>query len=201
LKNKLRTFPSTQVERFENHSIKPPTYIKTNDFTFVFQEIVNTYGIPMHKEINPAVFAIVTFPFLFGVMFGDVGHGFLHFFVGALLCILHPRFKNNLALEGFFMMRYLFLMMGFFAMFCGLIYNEFFAIPMSIFGSSDYEDEVKMIDNTGRFGYVRRFDANTTNYPTHVYPFGFDPVWFRSDQLLSYTNNFKMKLAVVYAIV
>jgi hypothetical protein len=30
---------------------------------------------------------------------------------------------------------------------------------------------------------------------------GFDPVWFRSDQLLSFTNNFKMKLAVIFAII
>jgi len=33
----------------------------------------------MYKEINPAVFAQVSFPFLFGVMFGDMGHGFLLF--------------------------------------------------------------------------------------------------------------------------
>jgi V-type H+-transporting ATPase subunit a len=154
----------------------------------------------MNKEINPAVFAIVTFPFLFGVMFGDVGHGFLLFFVGTLLCILHSRFRNNLSMEGLFSMRYILVMMGFFAMFCGLIYNEFFAIPMSIFGGSDYESEVKVIDNSGRFGYVRKIDAGEA-YPTRVYSFGFDPVWFLSDQLLSFTNNFKMKLAVIFAII
>jgi V-type H+-transporting ATPase subunit a len=85
----LANYGSTDLQRFENHNIKPPTYIKSNDFTEVFQEIVNTYGIPMHKEINPAVFAIVTFPFLFGVMFGDVGHGFLWFFVGTVLCLIN----------------------------------------------------------------------------------------------------------------
>lgn len=34
-----------------------------------------------------------------------------------------------------------------------------------------------------------------------MYPFGFDPVWFKSDQLLTFSNNFKMKLAVIFAIV
>ena len=121
----------------------------------------------MNKEINPAVFAIVTFPFLFGVMFGDVGHGFLLFFIGALLCVIHPKFRNNLSMEGLFSMRYIFVMMGFFAMFCGLIYNEFFAIPMNIFGASNYEDEIKVIDNSGKFGFIRKNSQDpAVAYPT-----------------------------------
>jgi V-type H+-transporting ATPase subunit a len=50
---------------------------------------VSTYGIPNYKEVNPSVFAIVTFPFLFGVMFGDIGHGAVLLLVGALMCIFN----------------------------------------------------------------------------------------------------------------
>ena len=53
----------------------PQTYIRTNEFTSTFQLIVDTYGIPNYREINPGFFTIVTFPFLFGVMFGNIGHG------------------------------------------------------------------------------------------------------------------------------
>lgn len=52
---------------------------------------MNTYGIPMYKEVNPAVFAMVTFPFLFGVMFGDVGHGGLLLIAGILLCMFNDQ--------------------------------------------------------------------------------------------------------------
>ena len=61
----------------KNININPPTYIPTNEFLYAFQEIVNIYGIPRYREINPGFFNVITFPFLFGVMFGDIGHGII----------------------------------------------------------------------------------------------------------------------------
>ena len=131
------------MKRWENHTIKKPTYIKLNDFTGAFQEIVNTYGIPMFQEINPAVFAIVTFPFLFGVMFGDIGHGSLLLIVGIILCFMNHKLKDT-AMEAFGMIRYLILLMGIFATYNGFIYNEFFAIPTDFWGSC-FNDQVMVL--------------------------------------------------------
>ena len=112
----------------------PPTYIKQNEVSFVFQQIVDTYGVPSYKEANPAAFAIITFPFLFAVMFGDYGHGSLIFFLGSFMVLWNDRLKHT-PLKAALPLRYIFTMMGLFSIYNGLLYNEFFAIPNDWFGT------------------------------------------------------------------
>lgn len=47
-------------------------------------------SIARYQEANPAVYTVVTFPFLFAVMFGDWGHG-LCLLMGALFLIGRER--------------------------------------------------------------------------------------------------------------
>jgi V-type H+-transporting ATPase subunit a len=73
---------------------QPPTHFKTNKFTKSFQGIVDAYGMARYREVNPGVFTIVTFPFLFGMMFGDVGHGIMLFIFAVYLCIKEDTFSK-----------------------------------------------------------------------------------------------------------
>ena len=50
-----------------------------------FQQFVTDYGRPRYEEIDPTVMFALTFPLLFGAMFGDVGHGAVLVLLGALL--------------------------------------------------------------------------------------------------------------------
>ena len=166
----------------------PPTYYKLNDFTSPFQMIVSEYGIPRYREINPGLFTIITFPFMFGVMFGDIGHGGILTLLGAWLVLKkYEILKNFPELKLLVKNRYFFLFLGFFAFYNGLIYNDFFAMPLGIFGScyKNQKKEGKII---------------TTRKTNCIYPIGLDPKWYSAENELTFLNSFKMKMSVIIGV-
>jgi V-type H+-transporting ATPase subunit a len=97
--------------------------------------MIDTYGVPSYREANPAVFTCISFPFFFGVMFGDIGHGSIIFFIALSFFIFRDYLEKIETLKPIVQARYCFLLMGFFATYMGFIYNEFMSIPTNIFGS------------------------------------------------------------------
>ena len=136
---KLRDFNTTEFSRWRSSdgSKGPtvPTSFKTNEVLQFHQITVDMYKFATYGEINPAIFQIVTFPFLYGVMYGDWGHGMVFLMLGICLCLGESSLRKNPAMEGLLVSRYFWLMMGFFSVYMGLIYNEFFSIPQDIFGT------------------------------------------------------------------
>lgn len=175
---------SANLSEPNEREVTPPTFIQTNEFTWAFQEIVNTYGVPRYREINPALFNIISFPFLFGVMFGDIGHGFLLFLFAAYLCWFKDNISGDNPLKPILKARYLLLMMGFFATFNGWMYNDFLSIPLGIFGTC-----YKNADHVA----VRKSDDC-------VYPFGLDPKWYSASNELAFFNSLKMKISVILGV-
>ncbi len=72
------------VEREVDSELTIPTYFRECEFATVGQMVVDQYEIPAYKEVNPGLFTSITFPFLFGVMFGDVFSGSLLLLAGVL---------------------------------------------------------------------------------------------------------------------
>lgn len=166
--------------------IKKPTYIPVNEFTSPFQDVVNTYGIPRYQEVNPAYFNIVFFPFLFGMMFGDIGHGFILALVGLYLLINSQKIKHNKNSVFNYLVeyRYFIFLMGFCAFFCGFLYNDFLGVPLPIFKSC-YREMNKDIA-------IKKKGC--------TYPFGIDSKWYSATNELSFVNSIKMKLSVIFGV-
>mmetsp|Transcript_1439 Transcript_1439/g.5466 ORF Transcript_1439/g.5466 Transcript_1439/m.5466 type:complete len:649 (-) Transcript_1439:2090-4036(-) len=180
----------------------PPTYFQTTKFTLAFQEIVDAYGVARYQEANPTVYTIITFPFLFAVMFGDVGHGLLLTLAAGALVLWERKLgsrKLNEMVSMCFSGRYVLLMMGAFSIYTGLLYNEAFSIPMAIFGGTRFvcsqpDSSLSMFDCP---------NATTTGLvmgDSGPYPVGVDPVWHGTQTELPFTNSMKMKMSIIMGV-
>ncbi|KAG1868845.1 V-type ATPase, V0 complex, 116kDa subunit family [Suillus tomentosus] len=170
----------------------PPTFTRTNKFTEGFQTIMDAYGIATYQEVNPGLFAIVTFPFLFAVMFGDIGHGLIIFFAALYMIYQEKKWaKQELdeILGQFFYGRYIILLMGTFSVYTGLMYNDIFSKSLHIWHSGwDFLEP----------------GSNGVSYAVsngHMYPFGVDPAWHGADNGLVFTNSYKMKMSIVLGVI
>jgi V-type H+-transporting ATPase subunit a len=188
----------------------PPTFNRTNKFTEGYQTLMDTYGIATYQEVNPGLMAVITFPFLFAVMFGDIGHGVIIFVAGVLMISFERQMaKADLGeIVGQFYLyvldnsliyivtdfalssgRYIILLMGLFSIYTGFMYNDIFSKTLHIWHSGwDFPQQQ---------GNETIFAINNG----HVYPFGMDPSWHDADNALVFTNSYKMKMAIVLGVI
>lgn len=79
LKSHLENIESVEVSTSnakDELQLSPPVKLKNFFLTRPFQFYTEMYGVPKYKEIDPTSFIAFTYVLLFGIMFGDVGHGF-----------------------------------------------------------------------------------------------------------------------------
>lgn len=167
----------------------PPTSFHASSFLHQFQEIVNTYGVPKYREINPAVFTAVTFPFLFGLMFGDIAHGsVLLVFALFLLCKSESiSLGLNTSRINIKSLGITLTLMGVFSVYVGGVYNDFLALPLTFFPSC----------YSPAFG---RTDLEKTD-PSCQWAFGIDFAWHESANSVGFLNSFKMKTSIIIGVV
>lgn len=66
------------IEDDQNHLISPPpTKLKNPRLFRPFETLIRMYGIPGYNEFDPTILFGLTYPLLFGFMFGDIGQGLL----------------------------------------------------------------------------------------------------------------------------
>ncbi|KAI9907230.1 hypothetical protein PsorP6_002939 [Peronosclerospora sorghi] len=108
--------------------------------------------------------------------------------------------------------RYMLLIMGAFAIYAGVIYNDFFSrAPLNLFGSKcaypddcldSHRRDVKCLAeykiHDGHMTYVNATDVSNGD---NVYAMGLDRIGNTSSNELVFLNSFKMKISVIFGIV
>ena len=173
------------VEREVDPELTIPTYFRECEFATVAQMVVYQYEIPAYKEVNPGLFTNISFPFLFGVMFGDVFSGSLLLLAGIWACCATPTPGSAAASVAF--ARHFLLLMGIFSVFCGVVYNDFTSVSLYMFGDSCWE-----LPEVGN-------DTSKLK-PDCVYPIGIDPVWYMATNEILFVNSVKMKIALILGV-
>jgi len=63
------------VEIPERRGMTPPTAHVDSPVASAFRPLVSTYATVPYRDIDPTMFAAIAYMVMFGMMFGDVGHG------------------------------------------------------------------------------------------------------------------------------
>jgi V/A-type H+-transporting ATPase subunit I len=80
----VRTFDPNEIPGVRDGKTKVPVSLGHGAFVKGFEGVVFSYGAPLYGTIDPTPLVAFFFTILFGIMFGDVGQGFVLFLAGIL---------------------------------------------------------------------------------------------------------------------
>ncbi len=106
------------TERSGHHD-NVPVALLNNKWLKPIQELVTTYGRPSYGELDPTILVALTFPILYGAMFGDLGQGLVMMLVGFLS-------HKKIFMKGLSSLGLLLVYCGFFASIFGALYGSIF---------------------------------------------------------------------------
>lgn len=118
----IRAFVPEEVPRVKRGEEKVPVSLKHGAFVQGFEQVVFSYGAPLYGTIDPTPFVAFFFTILFGIMFGDVGQGFVLFLLGLL-----SSNRGIKAMEKFRVYATPLIAVGIASMFMGLLTGSVFA--------------------------------------------------------------------------
>ncbi|MHA1730077.1 MAG: V-type ATP synthase subunit I [Promethearchaeota archaeon] len=106
---------------FNKEESTAPTLLKLGSIVKPFSGLVKLYGTTNYSEIDPSIFLVITFPIIFGLMFGDIGHG-LVLIIAGIIGWLKNRKKGPKSSSFLLVILYC----GFGSILGGLMYGECF---------------------------------------------------------------------------
>ena len=64
-----------EIAGVKEGKVKVPVLLRHPSFFRPFEMLISSYGLPDYTFIDPTIFVAVSFLVMFGMMFGDIGHG------------------------------------------------------------------------------------------------------------------------------
>src|SRR6266487_5865568 len=143
---------SVHVEKAQGHQIShgeslengfeasyrqtPPTLVRVPGWTKPLQSVIDNFGIPSYHETNPLVFMILTFPLIYGLMFGDFGEGPIFLALGLFLLYLKRKKVKIFEIGQLFVNgAELIVMLGVGITIFGFVFGDFFGFEsQAVFG-------------------------------------------------------------------
>ena len=81
----VHSYMPEEIPSVQNGTDKVPVAMKHSAFVKGFEGVVFSYGAPLYGTIDPTPLVAFFFTLMFGIMFGDVGQGFVLFLAGLLI--------------------------------------------------------------------------------------------------------------------
>ncbi|HDQ45262.1 MAG TPA: hypothetical protein ENN17_07190 [bacterium] len=81
----IETMPAENVESVRAGRTEVPVRLRNPKIFRPFELITSAYGVPAYQTIDPTPVVAISFLLMFGMMFGDVGHGAVLLLLGFLL--------------------------------------------------------------------------------------------------------------------
>ncbi|MEM3736714.1 MAG: V-type ATPase 116kDa subunit family protein [Candidatus Bathyarchaeia archaeon] len=111
----------------EEEGDKPPTVLRNPTIARCYERLVEAYGLPNYHELDPSIIMVLSFPIIFGMMFGDIGHGIIVLVGGLLIKPIFDKYKIQGEMwDPLYKGRVLIISCGVMAILFGLLYGDFF---------------------------------------------------------------------------
>jgi len=91
----IRVYSPDEISEVREGTEKVPVSLSHGSFVKGFEGVVFSYGVPVYGSIDPTPLVAVFFALLFGIMFGDLGQGFVLLLAGILTGKYGPSFLKK----------------------------------------------------------------------------------------------------------
>ncbi len=83
----IKEIPAESIDAVKEGRVQVPVKMKNPSFFRPFELLTRTYGTPSYTSIDPTPILGISFLLMFGMMFGDVGHGLVLVLAGLFLAL------------------------------------------------------------------------------------------------------------------